>query len=85
MTSMVRTQGQKGGYFFVPLTADSLHSVANLKWKRKIKSERMGEVDETIFCIIRESILYMHLRLHETVEVDNSGTFDTCLTDEASS
>jgi hypothetical protein len=28
MTSMVRTQGQKGGYFFVPLTVDSLHSVA---------------------------------------------------------
>jgi hypothetical protein len=25
---MVRTQGQKGGHFFVPLSADSLHSVA---------------------------------------------------------
>jgi hypothetical protein len=38
MTSTVHTQGQKDGYFFVRLTADSLHSVV-----RKIKSERMGE------------------------------------------
>jgi len=102
MTSMVRTQGQKGGYFFIPLTGDSLHSAANFEAETEDQVRKNGrgghstalqlahpfqrrEVDETTFCIIREGILHMHIRLHEIVEADDSGiSFDTCLADEAS-
>src|SRR5271156_4334034 len=42
MTSMVRTQGQKSGYFFVPLTADSLHSVANFEVEMEDQIRKNG-------------------------------------------
>lgn len=42
MTSMVRTQGQKGGYFFVPLTADSLHLVANFEVETEDQIRKNG-------------------------------------------
>jgi hypothetical protein len=97
MTSMVRTQGQKSGYFFVPLTADNLHSAAIFEAETEDQIRKNGrgghstalrrrEVGEITFCVTRKGIFHMHLRLHEVVEAGDSGvSFDTCLADEASS
>ena len=92
MMSMVHTQGQKDGCFFVHLTADSLHSVAifEMEMEDQIRKNGRGghsaalqkrEVDGTTFYILREG--HMHLRLHEIVEAGDSViSFDTCLADE---
>jgi hypothetical protein len=65
MMSMVHTQGQKDGCFFVHLTADSLHSVAifEMEMEDQIRKNGRGghsaalqkrEVDGTTFYILRE-------------------------------
>ena len=47
MTSKVRTQGQKGEDFFVPLTADSLHSVANFEVETEDQIRKNGRGDHS--------------------------------------
>jgi hypothetical protein len=51
MTSMVDTQGQKDGYFFVRLTADGPHSVIFRNGNGRSNQKRMGDGFGTVLQI----------------------------------